>query len=844
MEPKAAGKAPTQAERPERRGFWPIPTTVILLSCVLGLGARLQFGAQADALLIPAAALAILLMGARLVWYANLVRDTQAEIPPVLYRQVLDSAGPAVLATDLQGRVFYVNAAFERLTGYDAAEVMEHWGEFPLLQPEDVAHLMEELERISGVKVPAPLNYAARLKVFTDFVQQLPPSRIPCIDLHAVKKNGTPIDVTLHVTALRDEKNNLTGLVAMAIDRTATIHRAQTNRETEDRFRDLAENAADLIATLSPSGRFLYANMAWKDVFKLDSKQMLEAAGFDELFAPHTNTDAASYFGKALQGLPVESAALRYKAADGTVHEFELSMSLRQVHGNPLAVRCLLHNITRRVAADRVKDEFIATVSHELRTPLTSIRGAIGLLASGMLGEVGDKASNLLRIALTNSDRLVRLINDILDLERLQSGRAPLNCRAMNLAEVIRQAVDGITPVADAASVRLLHDAVPVEIQADQDRLLQVFTNLLSNAVKFSPKDGAILVRAKATSDGISIAVVDEGRGIPTEMLESVFGRFKQVEAGDARQKGGTGLGLAICRSIVEQHGGRIWAERNPERGSTFQILLPFQLSRDPAIALDPSTSEEFAQPTVLLAGLPENARPQVIGQLERHGYQVVESSTLEETVLAFRHGVEAVLVDSSPGGINGWELLSLLRKLAPESKTPVVLLNVHAGTAAEPLAQSQSVESVDANSDDPLMEELNRALTNPGEQTRVLVVEDDQDLAGVIAQVFSRVSLLVEQAYTLEDAYRACEQFRPHLLVLDIALPDGDGFHLVEWLRQHSDLAQLPLVVYSGRDLNTTERKQLRLGPTQFLTKARVHPQQLEALVVSMIRQTQQTRG
>ena len=217
-----------------------------------------------------------------------------------------------------------------------------------------------------------------------------------------------------------------------------------------------------------------------------------------------------------------------------------------------------------------MKDEFVSTVSHELRTPLTSIRGALGLLSSGMLGVINEKAANLLRIALNNSERLVRLINDILDLERTQSGREPLAFRQIQLGEIVRQAIDGVQPMADEAGVLLIHDKTQVEVTADADRLLQVITNLLSNAIKFSPANSAISVMLRSGASGVTLSVIDQGRGIPADKLEVIFGRFQQVDASDSRQKGGSGLGLAICRAIVLQHNGRIWAERNPVRGSTF----------------------------------------------------------------------------------------------------------------------------------------------------------------------------------------------------------------------------------------------------------------------------------
>ena len=190
---------------------------------------------------------------------------------------------------------------------------------------------------------------------------------------------------------------------------------------------------------------------------------------------------------------------------------------------------------------------------------------------------------------------------------------------------------------------------------------------------------------------------------------------------------------------------------------------------------------------------------------------------------------------------MNGWEILPLLRRLDPEARTPVVLLSVE--NRQEPADLPGHAEGWVAKplDEDALLRELARVLCGPGEKARILVVEDDLDLARVIGDVFSRDTIEVQLAYTLQEALDACFGFQPHLLVLDIGLPDGDGFNVVDWLRQHETSARLPLVVYSGRELSPAERRQLTLGPTHFLTKARVQPQQLEALVLTMLRNSRQ---
>ena len=211
--------------------------------------------------------------------------------------------------------------------------------------------------------------------------------------------------------------------------------------------------------------------------------------------------------------------------------------------------------LLKRKHLDTLKDEFISTVSHELRTPLTSIRGALGLLSAGVLGKVDDKALNLLRIASTNTDRLVRLINDILDLERMDSGRAPLHLRRCYLNEIVQQAADTMRSMAEGSEIKfdLVQDpnAEAISFDGDPDRMQQVLVNLLSNAIKFSPRGSTIRAVGGYDGDNLILRIEDAGRGVPADKLETIFDRFQQVEASDSRQKGGTGLGLAICRSIL-----------------------------------------------------------------------------------------------------------------------------------------------------------------------------------------------------------------------------------------------------------------------------------------------------
>ncbi|QHN04469.1 PAS domain S-box protein [Granulicella sp. WH15] len=235
---------------------------------------------------------------------------------------------------------------------------------------------------------------------------------------------------------------------------------------------------------------------------------------------------------------------------------------------------------TERRALDRMKDEFISTVSHELRTPLTSLRAALGLVTGGALASRPEKMAKMLDIAIGNTDRLVRLVNDILDIERISSGKAELHSSLCSAEDLLRRAAELQQAAAAKGGFRFRITGNGVQIWADADRILQTVTNLISNAIKFSPEGSEITLSAhKVDANEARIDVHDEGRGIPEDKLEHIFERFQQVDASDSRGMGGTGLGLAICRSIVAQHGGRIWAVSAPGEGSTFSFTLPTHAS-------------------------------------------------------------------------------------------------------------------------------------------------------------------------------------------------------------------------------------------------------------------------
>ncbi|MGH9445692.1 MAG: ATP-binding protein [Terriglobia bacterium] len=235
----------------------------------------------------------------------------------------------------------------------------------------------------------------------------------------------------------------------------------------------------------------------------------------------------------------------------------------------------VFHDVTERLALERMKDEFISLVSHELRTPLTAIRSALGLLASGKLCLAPGGCQPVIAVGLSNADRLVRLVNDILDIGRIESGQVKLEKIVCAAAGLMTEAADSMRAGAEALGISLSVIPSAATLSAEPGRITQVLTNLIDNALKFSPRSSVIRLSAETTDSEVVFRVEDGGRGIPAGKLTSVFEKFQQVDASDSRERGGTGLGLAICRTIVAQHGGHIWAESTLGDGSIFSFTLP-----------------------------------------------------------------------------------------------------------------------------------------------------------------------------------------------------------------------------------------------------------------------------
>ena len=368
---------------------------------------------------------------------------------------------------------------------------------------------------------------------------------------------------------------DLARIVESELNREELSTALAARRDSEARMAAVMEAVAEGIVTFDAAGRVLSANPAAERAFGIGPRglpgtrieERLADVGWEEI-APLLGLEGA---GPSLLG---RRRVVEGRRADGTGFPLELIITGTVVDGEPLFI-AIGWDVTQRQEVERLKDEFISVVGHELRTPLTSIRGSLGLLEGGLAGKLPAEAVEMVGIARSNTDRLVRLVTDILDIERIEAGRADLERRAVSTSELLVAACHVLQAVADGAEVGLRVEDGGGTVLADPDRIVQALTNLVGNAIKFSPKGTEIAMSAVADGEEMRFTVRDHGRGIPQENLEAIFERFRQVDASDRREKGGTGLGLAIARAIVAEHGGRIWAESEPGHGAAFHFTLP-----------------------------------------------------------------------------------------------------------------------------------------------------------------------------------------------------------------------------------------------------------------------------
>ena len=496
---------------------------------------------------------------------------------------------------------------------------------------------------------------------------------------------------------------------------------------------------------------------------------------------------------------------------DGSVFPAEVSVSPVTID-NTTNIIVALKDVSERRRMDEMKSQFVSTVSHELRTPLTSIAGSLGLLAGGAAGVLPDKAARLIGIAQSNSQRLVRLINDILDIEKLESGQMALRLERVDLRELAMRSIDAVSGMASDHKVQVeLDGRATATVMGDMDRLIQVIVNLLSNALKFSPSGETVTVRLMV-DDGptVTLTVLDRGPGVPEAFRSRIFEKFAQADSSDTRQRGGTGLGLAISREIAERHGGRLWFDPDPSHGAVFHLQLP----RVAAVPIH----NRVDGPQLLVVEDDPDAAEVLRSILQEDGYQVQVASTAREAlVLVGQTKFAAALIDLQLPDANGVSLIRALRKSALTRDLPILVVSADISQGMAKAASLQVLDWMEKPLEvDRLLHAVQAATAGSKAQPLILHVEDEEDVRSLTASALSGVAT-IEAAGSLAEARRYLESRHPDLVILDIGLPDGSGLELLGNL-ESGDQPPIPAIIYSASDADL----ELGAGIEAVLVKSR----------------------
>ena len=479
--------------------------------------------------------------------------ETALRTSELRYRQLVESSLGFVCTHDLNGVLLSINSHAAATLGYEQGELIGT----PLRDYIDPDHLADYDAYFTALKQDPDQDHQGRF--------------------YLRGKAGQ-----LCIVAYRNKLLQLPGVdpfvLSHGIDITEQTHAEEELHALTRQRQSILDSVGDGIFGMDMEGHITFINRSGAEMLGYSPQELLGESMHALIHHSHadgTPAEESSIFGSAQRETPLHVDDDVFWRKDGKSLPVEYVACSLVENGHVDGIVVAFTDVTERRRLDRMKDEFIATVSHELRTPLTSLRAALGLVASGALEKRPEKVPQMLDIALANCDRLVRLVNDIVDFERIGSGTLPLHKSEWNAIDLLRRAMDPERSSASRAGLSFRIDAQPVDVWVDGDRILQVMGNLIRNAIKFSEKGGEIRLAARATSETeVTFEVQDQGPGIPEDKLDLIFERFQQADASDSRVQGGTGLGLALCRGIINQHGGRIWAKNNPGRGSTFYFTV------------------------------------------------------------------------------------------------------------------------------------------------------------------------------------------------------------------------------------------------------------------------------
>jgi PAS domain S-box-containing protein len=784
-----------------------------------------------------------------------------------LQRAIFNSANFSSIATDARGVIQIFNVGAERMLGYAAADVMNQVTPAHISDPQEVVARASALS--AEFSTPIAPGFEALVFKASRGIEDI-------YELTYIRKDGSRFPAVVSVTALRDAHDVIIGYLLIGTDNTARKQVEEERTKLDQRLRDqhfytrsLIESNIDALMTTDPRGIITDVNKQTEALTGCTRDELI-GAPFKNYFTDPARAEAGIH--RVLSEGKLTNYELTARARNGSLTVVSYNATTfhdrdRMLKGVFAAARDMTElkrfeqTLQQKNAeledANRMKSEFLANMSHELRTPLNAIIGFSEVLKDGLLGDMTEQQRGFIGDIFSSGKHLLLLINDILDLSKIEAGKMLLDLEPLQIQTLLKNSLSIVREKAAARQLRLTLAAVGElsSIYADGRKLKQIVYNLLSNAVKFTGERGQVTLsaclvpRAKVGrltgpwagrscpladnpfTEFLEIRVSDTGIGISPEGLEKLFQPFSQIDSGLARRFEGTGLGLAMVKLLAELHGGAVAAESAVGEGSCFSVWLPLRASAEARVEVPAAPRSEIpaGAPLALVVEHDPKSAELIHLQLEAEGFEVLHADSAEAALeQAVRQPLSLITLEIMLPDMDGWEFLARIKKMPALSRVPVVIISIVAdrnkgfalGAAAvleKPMSRKELLDS---------LIDLGLFPISTGKTLRVLVVDDDPAAVELVAVRLLDLASAVERAYGGREAIAAARREHPDLIVLDLMMPDVSGFDVVEALRGHADTARIPILVVTAMELSAEERAKLNGYVTAVLGKTELEVQ------------------
>lgn len=711
---------------------------------------------------------------------ARLAAENAAQAAYSVLRSTLDSVNQGVLVLDEERRLVAWNDRFVTLRGLQSLRLA------PGMRLAEISPSAESLTT----------TMTSDAHPGESLFQMVMEGR--SFDIERARSNGTVLQIRGRAMS------NLRYIVTYT-DVTALKQSELAYRDQATRLSAILDNIVDAIITMNESGSIESWSKGAERLFGYTSDEVLRRNISMLMPEPHSSGHDGyirRYIATGERRIMGVRRELEAQHKDGYRVPIDLGVSEMKIGKRRLFIG-VVRDISDRREIERLKSGFVSTVSHELRTPLTSISGSLGLIAGGVAGELTPKAKRLVDIAKVNCERLVRLINDILDLEKAESGRLDFHLEPQMLKPIVEHVVEAMRSFGEQYKVRveLLPTPHDPQVLVDRDRLIQVLTNLVSNACKFSPPGSSVELEIRAKDDMTQVLVRDHGPGIPREFRPRMFQRFAQADSSDSRAKGGTGLGLSIARTITERLGGNISFETSDGEGTTFYVSLPVRAGQ--LEAAEPIATHHQGAAVLVCEDDPDVAT--VLCQLLRkEGMRADSVGTARgaKTALASQR-YDLALIDLHLPDMEGLDLIAELRAEPATRTLPMIVIT--AGQSRGREAESvQTLHLADwlQKPIDPqrLLRSIQHSIAKQTTgRARVLHIEDDVPLTLLVRELLNDEADVVA-AHSIGEAQQCIDGRAFDLIILDVTLADGSGLEVLPMLK-NSDGGKPPVILYSATE-------------------------------------------